>query len=419
LDNAEVFRSTIGATEEREATYGPPPELDCSCATQLNRTDMRFEGERTLAQWFSLQLAPYFLEIERVVLLAILVGIVGYFTGRIFKSVSFLDESSAEPIERTLLIIAALWFLGYIGIQFTRTINPEPILSTIQTFITVSLLVTLGLYTLVQFGKHEMKFTSRGVTLLWLISIPLILFILTGFTPSAEAVANEIEQPLPAIDSSVFGGLLLTLLLSAVAIIVSFPIGVLLALGRQSTLPLVNILCTTFIEFFRGVPLITLLFMGSLILPFFGFGLGDVDLVIRIIVVLILFTSAYMAEVIRGGLQVVPKGQLEAAGALGLNGFWTTLLIKLPQALRAVIPAIMGQAVSLFKDTSLVYLIGLFDITGVMYQVLGDSQTGYLAFPREGYLYLGIIYFVISYIMADISRRIERTGSGAVRRDTI
>src|SRR5690606_19906256 len=103
---------------------------------------------------------------------------------------------------------------------------------------------------------------------------------------------------------------------------------------------------------------------------------------------------------------VVPKGQLEASHALGLNGFWTTVLIVLPQALRAVIPAIMGQAVSLFKDTSLVYIVSLFEILGTMNQILGDSQTGYIAFPREGYMFVGIVYFVFSYIMADVSRRI-------------
>jgi general L-amino acid transport system permease protein len=181
----------------------------------------------------------------------------------------------------------------------------------------------------------------------------------------------------------------------------------------------ISFICTVFIEVVRGVPLITLLFMGWLILPFFGLGLQNVDLVVRVMVVLTLFTSAYMAEVVRGGLQVIPKGQIEAAQAVGLNDFNTTALIILPQALRAVIPAIMGQAVSLFKDTSLIYVISLFELLGTMNQILGDSQTGYLLFPREGYLFIGAIYFVISYIMAGISRRIERTGAGAVRRETL
>jgi general L-amino acid transport system permease protein len=293
------------------------------------------------------------------------------------------------------------------------------VLDTIRIFISVTILFLLFLYALVMFAQQGEGPASRGMSLLWLISIPIALWLLTGFSLSPDAVAAEQQAPLPPIDPSLIGGLLLTVLLSLVAIVISFPIGILLALGRQSNLPVIHLLCTVFIEVVRGVPLITLLFMGTFIVPFFGFGLGDVDLVIRIMVVLTLFTSAYMAEIVRGGLQIVPKGQFEAAYALGLNNFWTTTLIVLPQALRAVIPAIMGQAVSLFKDTTLVYLIGLFDITGVMYQILGDSQTGYLLYPREGFLYLGIIYFLISYMMADISRRVERTGAGAVRRETL
>jgi general L-amino acid transport system permease protein len=159
--------------------------------------------------------------------------------------------------------------------------------------------------------------------------------------------------------------------------------------------------------------------MGRLILPFFGVGLQNVDLLIRIMVVLTLFTSAYLAEVIRGGLQTIPRGQFEAAHAVGLNDFFTNVLIIIPQALRSVIPAIMGQAISLFKDTSLVYIIGLFEIVGTMGQLLGDSQTGYLMFPREGYLFVGFMFFIFSYIMAEASRNIERTGSGAIRRETI
>jgi general L-amino acid transport system permease protein len=201
--------------------------------------------------------------------------------------------------------------------------------------------------------------------------------------------------------------------------VLSFPLGVLLAIGRQSSLPIVSLFCTVFIEVVRGVPLITLLFFGRFILPFFGFGLGDVDLMVRTMVMLTLFTAAYMAEVVRGGLQIIPKGQVEAAQALGLSGFWTAIFITLPQALRAVIPAIMGQAVSLFKDTSLVFVIGLFEMLGTMNQVLGDAQTGYTLFTREGYLYVGVAYFLFAYIMADVSRRLERTGAGSIRRTNL
>jgi general L-amino acid transport system permease protein len=201
--------------------------------------------------------------------------------------------------------------------------------------------------------------------------------------------------------------------------VAAFPIGVGLALGRQSELPAIRLVCTVLIEVIRGVPLITLLFMGRFIVAFFHSSLSDVDLYIRIIIVLTLFDSAYLAEVVRGGLQIVPPGQIEAGRAIGLNNVQVTTFIVLPQALRAVIPAIMGQFISLFKDTSLVAFIGMFEITGAMRKILQDAATGYVQFPREGWLYIGILYFVFSYIMAEASRKLEDTGAGAVRRDTI
>ncbi len=410
----EVYRSTRGAQEDRLESYGPPPELDCAgCGTAVNRTDMRFEGTRTVAQWFSLQFSPFLLEIRGFSLNVLIVGAIAYLLG--YASISFgLPETPAlKYFEQILLSFAALWFVGWIGVQIASAANPSDTMNAIRFFVVASFIVTILLYSLIQLSKESAQSTSQAMTLLWIVSVPVVITLLTGFASAAEGA------PLPAIDTGVLGGLTMTLLLSAVAIIASFPLGMILALGRQSELPVISLLCTVFIEVLRGVPLITLLFMGRFIIPFFGFGLGDVDLVIRIMVVLTLFTSAYMAEVIRGGLQIVAKGQLEASYALGLNGFWTTVLIVLPQALRAVIPAMMGQAVSLFKDTSLVYIVGVFEVLGTMNQILGDSQTGFIAFPREGYLFVGIIYFVFSYIMADVSRRIERTGSGAVRRDTI
>ncbi|MEQ8674301.1 MAG: amino acid ABC transporter permease [Aggregatilineales bacterium] len=413
-DNIDVYRSTTGAQLERVEEYGEAPPLDCpGCGTATNRTDMRFQGTRTVAQWFSLQLTPFLLETRSMFILMVIVGAVAYAIGKLTTMVGLAETPALKATERLLLIFSALWIVGWLGVQVANAANPTPAMDTLRLFIMASFVVTLFIYAVLQFSKGSPQASSQAVTLMWVLSFPVVITLLTGFTNVQP------DAPLPPIQTGLLGGMLLTLLLSAVAIIASFPIGMMLAIGRQSELPVVSLLCTVFIEVLRGVPLITLLFMGRLILPFFGFGLGDVDLVIRIMVVLTLFTSAYLAEVIRGGLQIVPRGQLEASGALGLNGFWTTVLIVLPQALRAVIPAIMGQAVSLFKDTSLVYIVSLFEILGTMNQILGDSQTGYIAFPREGYLFVGIVYFVFSYIMADVSRRIERTGSGAVRRDTI
>lgn len=248
--------------------------------------------------------------------------------------------------------------------------------------------------------RERRKLVGRGLAVLWLLLLPAQLILV-----------NQTDE----VTTDDFGGLFLTLLLSVVAIIASFPIGVVLALGRQSELPIIKYLSTLFIEVVRGVPLITLLFAGRYIVPFFVDGLQDVASAIRMTIVLTIFSAAYTAEVVRGGLQIVPGGQVEAARALGLSNFHITGFIVLPQALRAVIPALMGVFVSLFKDTSLVALIGLFEILGAMRRILTDTQTGYAALQREGYLYIGIIYFIFSYLLALASRRLEQSGSGATR----
>ena len=413
VDNLEIVSSTISSRDRRIANYGPEPTFTCrDCGTNNVRTNMRFEGDRSLMQWISLQLGIFLVEVRAFFFIALIVGAVGYFVGRMARTLTIASIQPQLPaIQRFASIMSRISFALYALIQiFGRYFIPEsasawayPLSLIVFTFFTLIYIISL----IAMEGKQKL---SRGVALLWMLAVPVLLSILVGFSGSSV---------MPTISTANMGGLLLTLLFAAVAIVASFPLGMVFALGRQSELPVIRILSTAFIEVMRGVPLITLLFMGRLILPFFGFGLGDVDLAIRIMVVLTLFTSAYMAEVIRGGLQIVPRGQLEAAQALGLGTYQTMTSIVLPQALRAVIPAMMGQAVSLFKDTSLVYIVGLFELVGTMNQILGDSQTGYLSFPREGYLYVGLVFFVFSYLMADVSRRIERTGSGAIRRETL
>jgi general L-amino acid transport system permease protein len=225
----------------------------------------------------------------------------------------------------------------------------------------------------------------------------------------------EDSRALPLVSSSVWGGLLLTVLLTFVGITASFPLGVALALGRRSDLPVIKWTCTVLIETIRGVPLITILFMAKLIVPFFWSALSDIDLTIRMMIGLTLFSAAYLAENVRGGLQIIPHGQLEASRALGLNPFLTMTFIVLPQALRAVIPAIVGQFISLFKDTSLVALVGLFELVGIVDTIV-SGQTLYRPYQREAYIFIAIVYFVISFAMSDVSRRLETTGSGSIRR---
>lgn len=411
VDNLEVYRSTSSAQQERLERYGPIPTFECrNCGTLANRTDMRFEGQRTLAQFFSLQLAPFLLETREMFFTGLVIGAVGYFIGHGARQNWLKNLQISARLERTVAIAAAVLFVIYMLAQLTGFNGSTPNNTTLYLLILVALCAAVIVYALILLFKADSSQKSTGAALLWAISFPVILTLINGV-----AGVNAMQQ----IRSEEQGGLLLTLLLSAVAIVASFPVGLLLALGRQSKLPVVSFFCTLFIEVVRGVPLITLLFMGRLILPFFGVGLQNVDLLIRIMVVLTLFTSAYLAEVIRGGLQTVPRGQFEAAHAVGLNDFYSNVFIVLPQALRSVIPAIMGQAISLFKDTSLVYIIGLYELVGTMGQLLGDSQTGYLMYPREGYLFVGLVFFIFSYIMAEASRSVEKTGSGAFRRETI
>ena len=225
----------------------------------------------------------------------------------------------------------------------------------------------------------------------WILSFPVIMVVLRGFGENGVLTSN-------------WGGLLLTLILAVVGIVVSFPLGVFLALCRQSNLPAIRWVSTTYIETVRGVPLITILFMGNVLIPIFMPGL-DINQVLRMMLGIIFFSAAYMAENVRGGLQGIPRGQHEAAQAVGLNYAQTTLFIVLPQALRSVIPAIVGQFIALFKDTSLVSIIGLIDLLGVAKSVIANPD--WLGLQAEVYLFAAVIYFVFCYAMSYASQDIE------------
>lgn len=211
--------------------------------------------------------------------------------------------------------------------------------------------------------------------------------------------------PLPKVESTQWGGLMLTVLLAVIGIVASFPLGVLLALGRQSTLPIVRWFSILYIEIVRGVPLITVIFMASLMLPLFLPGHLRIDQALRAMIAFTLFTAAYIAENVRGGLQSISRGQIEAAQALGLSHWLTTLFIVLPQALRAVIPANVGQFISLFKDTSLVFVAALLDLFNIGRSILANPQ--WLGTDREVLLFVAFVYWVFTYAMAHLSRRLE------------
>jgi len=250
---------------------------------------------------------------------------------------------------------------------------------------------------------------NQLLAVLWILSLPVTIVLLRdGLTlPVLGEVFTFGDRLVPY---SVMGGLLLTILLSVVGIALSFPIGVLLALGRRSQMPIVRSLCVAYIELIRGVPLISLLFMAMIALPLIlPSGARAPENAVRAMVAIIAFEAAYLAETVRGGLQAVPKGQYEAADALGLGTVSKLRLIILPQALRAVIPAIVGQFISLFKDTSLVALVGLVDLLGVAQVVI--KQPDWIpiqgGITQEVYVFVALVYFLFSFGMSTASRRLE------------
>lgn len=231
----------------------------------------------------------------------------------------------------------------------------------------------------------------------WAIVPILSIVMLTGFTNS---------RVLPRVATTLWGGLLVTFLLSAGGILLSFPIGIALALGRRSSLPIVKVFSTFFIETIRGVPLITILFMFSIILALFLPAESRIDRLVRALMAVTFFSAAYSAENVRGGLQAVPFGQIEAAKAVGMNGFQTMIFIVLPQALRAVLPAIVGQFIALFKDTTLVVIVGINDLLGIGRSVI-NSDPEFVQLQLEVYLFIAIVYWIFSYLMSLASRRLE------------
>lgn len=231
---------------------------------------------------------------------------------------------------------------------------------------------------------------------LFLLVYPLLAFWLLhgGFLGLSE------------VSTSQWGGLMLTLVIAAVGIAGALPLGILLALGRRSKMPAIRVICVTFIEFWRGVPLITVLFMSSVMLPLFLPEGLSFDKLLRALIGVILFQSAYIAEVVRGGLQAIPKGQYEAAAAMGL-GYWRTMgLVILPQALKLVIPGIVNTFIALFKDTSLVIIIGLFDLLNSIKQATTDPA--WLGMATEGYVFAALVFWIFCFGMSRYSMRLER-----------
>jgi len=244
---------------------------------------------------------------------------------------------------------------------------------------------------------------SGGIHTGWrALAVSLALFALVGIV---IAIAGHGE--LPVVDTRSWGGLLVTLVVSVTGIVTSLPIGVALALGRRSTIPLIRIFSIAFIEFWRGVPLITVLFFATYMLPLFLPGSFTIDGLVRVLIGVALFDGAYVAEVIRGGLLAIPRGQGEAASALGLSWAKTTFLIVLPQALRHVIPGLVNNCISLFKDTSLVSIVAIFDLLGAVRASFSDPVWSTPTTLFTGFAFAGMIYFVFCFGMSRYSLFVE------------
>ncbi|WP_375230010.1 amino acid ABC transporter permease [Roseobacter sp. S98] len=241
------------------------------------------------------------------------------------------------------------------------------------------------------------------VTALFAIYV-MLAFLLT---PVSGALNSIIPIELQAVPSRDMGGYMLCLILGTVCVSLSIPLGIVLALGRQSNMPLIKGVCVVFIEFVRGVPLITLLFVANVMLAYFMPPQSNFDLILRVIIMITMFSAAYIAEVIRGGLAALPKGQYEAADSLGLNYTQAIRLIILPQALKISIPGIVNVAVGLFKDTTLVSVISMFDIVGMIRGPIQQS-TDWISIYWEVYLFAALVFFVVCYSISQYSQWLER-----------
>jgi len=253
------------------------------------------------------------------------------------------------------------------------------------TFILVAVIVCSGMR----------RFWNRWLALIWVVGLTAVAVLMWGGVFGLTYVEN-----------GRWGGLPLTLILSTFGIAFAFPFGVVLALGRRSPMPAIKVLCVVYIELIRGVPLISLLFMSSVMLPLFlpeGF---TIDKLLRAQIAIIMFAAAYIAETVRGGLQAMPKGQYEGADSLGLSYWQTMRKIVLPQALRIVIPPLVSIFITLFKDTSLVVIIGIFDLTLAAKAALSDAA--WRGFGVEAYVFISLIYFVFCFSMSKYSRTLEK-----------
>jgi general L-amino acid transport system permease protein len=259
------------------------------------------------------------------------------------------------------------------------------------------------IFLLMILGACDRQLWGRRLAILWFLGLSAVWLLMAGGILGLRSV-----------ETALWSGLPLTLILAVLGMVFGFPLGVLLALGRRSKLPAVRAICVGYIELVRGVPLITVLFMASLMLPLFLPAGVTIDKVLRAQIAFILFSGAYLAEVVRGGLQALPKGQVEAADSLGLSYLQRTRLIVLPQALAMVIPPLVNTFIGMFKDTSLVLIVSLFDLLGATEFALSDAN--WQGFAVEAYVFIAMIYWCFCFFMSRYSQLLEREFNRGRRR---
>jgi len=315
-----------------------------------------------------------------------------------------------------LPVILGFSAIGYLVINY---LNSEKLIQYQRYFVYGSLIIAVVVFSLPVLRQLKLLFfllwilisvaptianskeSARSLFIVWSVAITILILLMRGGTSETLIVVPG---------SSIYGGFALTWVLAFFGIAISFPFGVMLALGRTSSLPIIRIICTAIIELVRSVPFITWLFFGSVMLTFFLPAGVEFDEVVRAVVVTSIFSAAYLAENVRGGLQSISKGQFEAADAVGLSTLQRISLIVMPQALRAVIPPIVSQVISLFKDTSLVAIVGLFDLLYIGSKVIPNQSQGanFLGTIQENILFCAIFYWIFTYSFARRSMKIEK-----------
>ena len=313
-------------------------------------------------------------------------------------------------------VILGFSAIGYLVINY---LNSEKLMQYQRYFVYGSLIIAVVVFSLPVLRQLKLLFfllwilisvaptianskeSARSLFIVWSVAITILILLMRGGTSETLIVVPG---------SSIYGGFALTWVLAFFGIAISFPFGVMLALGRTSSLPIIRIICTAIIELVRSVPFITWLFFGSVMLTFFLPAGVEFDEVVRAVVVTSIFSAAYLAENVSGGLQSISKGQFEAADAVGLSTLQRISLIVMPQALRAVIPPIVSQVISLFKDTSLVAIVGLFDLLYIGSKVIPNQSQGanFLGTIQENILFCAIFYWIFTYSFARRSMKIEK-----------